>query len=465
MSDRRATYADGPESAQPGTDEDQSAVCEDSSGYGSFRDSLRAPIHRWFTYPAGYSHKLVTNKIGEFGLAEGAWIADPFLGTGTTSLAAKESGINSLGVEAHPFVFWVAQTKLHLEYDLNQLIRDIRRALDQADAILCSGVNCEDEWPQLIYKCFDTTTLHNLYALREAILTLDTDWRHQDFLKIALTATLRIVTSAGAGWPYIAPSKYAKRSVARDVFHEFEKRCELMLDDLAWHMMLNMSPSEHRLVNGDARNLTDHAAAESIDLMLTSPPYLNNYDYADRTRLETYFWGMYDSWGQITREVRDHLITAATTQIRRTAMKDVRLCPGIKAVSTPIQSELMEVIDKLSDLRLKKGGKKAYDLLVAGYFEDMLQVIQGAYTILKPGGSFVLVLGDSAPYGVHVRTDELIGELAVAAGFSEYNIEVIRKRGDKWASNSQRHKVPLRESIVTVAKEEVRNSACKESSI
>ncbi len=452
MSDRGAVYADRSEPGGLAASEDQAAVCEDPSGYGSFRDSLRAPIHRWFTYPAGYSHKLVSTKIDQFGLGEGDWIADPFLGTGTTTLAARESGINSLGVEAHPFVFWVAQTKMHFDYDLDQLTNDIHRVLEEASAISRSGVSCDDVWPSLVYKCFETNTLHDLYALREAILTLETDQHRQDFLKMALTATLRIVTTAGAGWPYIAPSKFAKRTMARDAFQEFHKRCNLMLDDVASRTMLSTPPSEHRLVNGDARSLTEHAECESIDLMLTSPPYLNNYDYADRTRLETYFWGLYDTWGEITREVRDRLIIAATTQIRRTAMQDVRLCPGVKAVSPGIQAELVGMIEELSELRMVKGGKKAYDLLVAGYFEDMLQVIQGAYAVLKPGGSFILVLGDSAPYGVHVRTDELIGELSVAVGFSDYDVEVIRKRGEKWANNSQRHKVPLRESIVTVTK-------------
>ena len=90
--------------------------------------------------------------------------------------------------------------------------------------------------------------------------------------------------------------------------------------------------------------------------------------------------------------------------------------------------------------------------MAAGYFEDMLPVLRGAYAALKPGRQFVLVLGDSAPYGVHIRTDEIIGELAVAVGFSHYDIEVIRARGDKWANNPQRHKVALRESILTVVK-------------
>lgn len=422
------------------------------SAYGSFQDSLRAPIHRWFTYPAGYSHRLVEAKISQYRLDGRHWIADPFVGTGTTSVAAKTAGVNSLGVEAHPFVHWVAQAKLHFEHDVEALVSDAESVRDNARVIHAGGVQCDGVWPELVYKCFDAENLRRLYALRTAILQHDTEPERRDFFKVALTATLRDVTSAGAGWPYIAPSKFAERTVQRDAFVEFEKRCALMINDVVATRMWDVSNTEHQLVNGDARRLDEYTDDDSIDLILTSPPYLNNYDYADRTRLETYFWGMYDSWGEITREVRDHLITAATTQIRRNAMDKVRWCPGIGEACPPMHAELMDIVQRLSELRLVKGGKKAYDLMVAGYFEDMLRVIQAAYAVLKSGCPFILVLGDSAPYGVHVRTDEIIGELATAAGFSGYEVEVIRTRGDKWAGNSQRHKVPLRESIVTIAK-------------
>ena len=420
--------------------------------YGSFQDSRRAPVHRWFTYPAGYSYRLVESKIREYGLNGQHWIADPFVGSGTTSVVAKATGVNSIGVEAHPFVFWIAQTKLHFEHNAGQLDDDGRRVLQTARALYAGGLQQCDEWPALVYKCFDDDNLRRLYALRTAILQDDITPERRDFLKLALTAILRIVTSAGAGWPYIAPSKYAERTTRRDAFAEFEKRCIMMIDDVTAIRLQTAVHSEHRISNGDARCLAQYAAPDSIDLILSSPPYLNNYDYADRTRLETYFWGMYDSWGDITRQVRDRLIIAATTQIRRGEMDAVRHCPGVSAVSLAIHSELMKVIEQLSELRMAKGGKKAYDLMVAGYFEDMLPVIAGAYAVLKAGQPLVLVLGDSAPYGVHIRTDELIGKLALAVGFSRYDIEVIRERGGKWAGNSQRHKVPLRESIVTINK-------------
>ena len=423
-----------------------------SSEYGSFKDSLRAPIHRWFTYPAGYSYKFVESEIRECELDRRHWIMDPFVGTGTTSVAAKVAGVNSIGVEAHPFVYWVAKTKLHIEHDPIELEKDAATIQRQAKAIYLKDIPYADIWPDLVYKCFTDENLRQLLALRTAILQHDTTPERRDFFKVALTATLRDVTSAGAGWPYIAPSKYAKRTVQREAIVEFQRRCALMVSDVLETHFLRPLDLKHKLVNGDARLLKEYADPDSIDLVLTSPPYLNNYDYADRTRLETYFWGIYDNWGDITREVRDHLIVAATTQIRRTEMKEVGRCPGIQKVSTNIHAEVADIIQRLSDLRLVKGGKKSYDLMVAGYFEDMLKVILGVYTVLKPDRQFVLVLGDSAPYGIHVRTDEIIGELAVSVGFSDYGIEVIRTRGGKWAGNPQRHNVPLRESIVTITK-------------
>ena len=422
------------------------------SEYGSFRDSLRAPIHRWFTYPAGYSHKFVESKIRESSLDRRHWVMDPFVGTGTTSIAAKVAGVNSIGVEAHPFVYWVAKTKLYIEYDAEALKADAEEIRSQAKAIYSDGVKPAGVWPDLIYKCFSDDNLRQLLALRTAILQCHITPERRDFFKIALTATLRDATSAGAGWPYIAPSKYAKRTVQREAIVEFEKRCALMISDVLETYSSGLLATAHRLFNGDARDLDQYAEPNSVDLVLTSPPYLNNYDYADRTRLETYFWGIYDSWGDITRDVRDRLIVAATTQVRRTEMQQVRLCPGVQKVSPKLHGEVEDIIDRLSELRLVKGGKKSYDLMVAGYFEDMLKVTAGVHKILKPGRQFVLVLGDSAPYGVHIRTDEFIGELAVAAGFSDYEVKVIRTRGGKWAGNPQRHKVPLRESIVTITK-------------
>ncbi len=426
-------------------------VASTKSEYGSFRDSLRAPIHRWFTYPAGYSHKFVEAKINEYGLTRGSTVADPFLGTGTTSIAAKMMGVNSVGIEAHSFVHWVAKTKMFFYHDLDELSRAVNEVAIQAQSLI-GEVNWSGLWPPLVYKCFTDDNLGQLAALRNAILEFDGEPHLRDFLKLALTSTLRIVTTAGAGWPYIAPSKYHSRKTNKSAIVEFQARCHLMMSDIQQTQTLGIPYSSHDVLLGDAREFASYADSETIDLIVTSPPYLNNYDYADRTRLETYFWGIYESWADITREVRDHLIMAATTQVRMSAMGEIRECPRIRDVDLGIHSELSDIIGRLEGMRAVKSGKKTYDYVVAGYFEDMLRVLEGGLSVLKPGGHFVLVLGDSAPYGVHIPTEKIMGKLAVAIGFSSYEIEQIRTRGGKWGHNTQRHKVPLRESILTIAK-------------
>jgi len=412
---------------------------------------MRAPVHRWFTYPAGYSHKFVEAKISEYGLTDGSTIADPFLGTGTTSVTAKMLGINSVGIEAHSFVHWVAKTKMFLHYDIAKLVDAIHKVVAQGQAVSCE-LDWRDMWPPLVYKCFTDDNLCQLAGLRYAIDNFSGEPHVRDFLKLALTSTLRIVTTAGSGWPYIAPSKFQSKKTNRHALKEFEARCQLMVADIQQVQALGLPYSSHDVLLGDARRMDSYVQEETIDLIVTSPPYLNNYDYADRTRLETYFWGIYESWADITREVRDHLVMAATTQVRMSSMNGVRECPGIREVDSQIHKTLTEIISRLGEMRAAKKGRKTYDYMVAGYFEDMLQVLMSAWNVLKPGGRFVLVLGDSAPYGVHVPTETIFGKLGVAVGFSSYDVEQIRTRGGKWGHNPQRHNTPLRECILTVVK-------------
>ena len=419
--------------------------------YGTFRDSLKAPVHRWFTYPAGFSYKLVEAKMGELGIGPGRRIGDPFAGTGTVCLTAKMNGIDSIGTETHPFVQWIAEAKIKcLSCDPKRLKSEADKIADKAESSWGDEVLSSMNWPDLVHKCFSTENLQRLAALRKAVETGRPEF--QSFFKIALTATLREATSAGAGWPYIAPSKFAERKVQKDAIREFWNRCRLMTEDLSIVQWRGIPKAVSRVLKADARQFSKYAGESTLDLVVTSPPYLNNYDYADRTRLETYFWGVCNSWGEVTKRVRDRLIMAATTQVRRGEMAETARLPGIAEASAEVQGILGEAVRKLESLRNEKSGKKSYDLMVAGYFEDMLKVIRETYKALRPGASFVLVVGDSAPYGVHVATDVLIGKLATAIGFRDCDIQCIRTRGDKWAGNTQRHKVPLRECIVTLTR-------------
>jgi len=422
---------------------------------GTFKDSLRSPVHRWFPYPAGFSHKAVEEAIREYGLQHGQTIYDPFVGTGTTQIVAKQNGIDSIGVEAHPFIYEVARIKLFWEFDYRKLdlwIEQLENRLIESISMTIPPQENVEHFPDLVRKCFDKHKLARLQQLKTAIKEFaGFDLHFGDLCWLALVSILRKVADVETGWPYIAPKKPLKSNGNKDVLKAFSQQLRLMRDDLK---VVNQgaSPCTSRTVLGDARKPVPHVEENSVDFAFTSPPYLNNYDYADRTRLETYFFGICSSWRDISDQIRSKLVTAATTQVHRNGWSlDTAFGSEIKSIA-PIYNELYTKVKQLSAIRLQKGGKKDYDLMVAGYFNDMYKAMAQTAKLLKPGATLIMILGDSAPYGVFIPTDRYLGEIGLAVGFSQYRVEELRRRGGKWQKNPQRHKVALRESLLILKK-------------
>ena len=82
------------------------------------------------------------------------------------------------------------------------------------------------------------------------------------------------------------------------------------------------------------------------------------------------------------------------------------------------------------------------------YFNDMYNVLLEMRRVLKPESKSYLILGDSAPYGVYIPTTQILGDIAISAGFNKYAIYKIRTRGTKWKSLSNRHNIELSENIL-----------------
>jgi len=426
---------------------------------GTFKDSLRSPVHRWFTYPAGFSFKAVEETFRIYNIKPGMSIYDPFGGTATTNIVASQNGVHSFGVEAHPFVHFVGHTKLFWDFVFSDLLKQIDALIGGIKSSLrmrgITSIVVEDIFPELVCKCYSKEKLAYLYVCREGINALPSS-PFRNFAKLGLTSLLRSISDVHTGWPYIAPKK-ERRPMTQgsdvDVVGKLRDQLYTMYGDLREVYHAGELVGKAAFILGDSRSRQDVINDETVDLVFTSPPYLNNYDYSDRTRLEMYFWDEAKNWGDITRNVRSRLIMSATTQISRTDYIEGKLLSGEFLTTVPdVATELKPKIDALTHLRLQKGGKKSYDIMVAGYFNDMLKVFRETFRVLKPGASFLLILGDSAPYGVHIPTDMYLGEVGKAVGFSRYKIEDLRVRGGKWRNNPQRHHVSLKESILTLEK-------------
>ena len=80
---------------------------------GTFADNMKLPIHRWFRYSAGFSAEWVVEEIVNFERNgdKQAVVLDPFVGSGTTTLAACSMNRTSFGFDGHPFVARIAKAK------------------------------------------------------------------------------------------------------------------------------------------------------------------------------------------------------------------------------------------------------------------------------------------------------------------------------------------------------------------
>ena len=177
------------------------------------------------------------------------------------------------------------------------------------------------------------------------------------------------------------------------------------------------------------------------DLVITSPPYANNYDYADATRLEMTFWGDINGWADLQDNVRKHLVRACTQHVSKLgdSIDGILSNPRLAVIKT----ELLEVYETLKKERLNHGGKKNYHLMIAAYFNDLADVFHSLRNVTSDNCKMCFVIGDSAPYGIYVPVDKWLGRLAVSAGFSDYSFEKLRDRNVKW--KNRKHTVPLHE--------------------
>ncbi|MCC5035539.1 site-specific DNA-methyltransferase [Streptomyces sp. WAC 00631] len=376
-------------------------------------------------------------------------VVDPFTGSGVAGTAARRVGHAFYGVEAHPLIAELAALKLgRTSEDPNGLLVAARELTQQAITTR-ARIDISGE-AELTLRSFDPDTLATLVSLRNSIRALqEHEW--QLHLKWALLATLRDVASVRVGWPYQRPGSQRQPTFA-DPVSRFLQRAAWMVEDIREFEANYFSSPACRVRQGDSREavswseLGDGTAHGCV----TSPPYLNNFDYADATRLELYFWGDVTSWSQMCTEVRSDMLTATTQQSSVGAASGARSL--LHAYGTA-GSEISEIADRLQKERANRSRGKEYDRVVPDYFVAIARILENLATVLAPGAPAVLLVGDSAPYGVYVDTPGLIAKLATRQGFTLQEDVILRHRGKRWARNATRHDVQLAERLVLLRRD------------
>ena len=238
------------------------------------------PLYNWFKYKEGFSRELVVRLFREFALQKGDTVFDPFLGCGTTLLAGKEFGIHGVGIDMLPTSVFVAQAKLTEWPDIDLLLRAIQKLTSTPFREPTS--NFPDV--RIVNLAFTRETQRELIFFKEEIEAFDQPVRK--FLMLGLLSILENVSSTSKDGQFlrlverkIPPVRDALRSVLAQ-----------MIADLSEIRMFGF-PAQTRtktlVMQGDAREMClPGKYVGKVSAVITSPPYLNRYDYSRTYALE-----------------------------------------------------------------------------------------------------------------------------------------------------------------------------------
>ena len=338
----------------------------------TFLPNKRLPVYNWFYFKEGFSRDFVMLMADWFGIKRGDWVLDPFCGCGTTPLACKELGVNSMGIDVSPLMLFVSRVKVR-DYDLERLREDASSLFSKKFRPV------EANYGKLIKRAFPKHALQDLAFLMEEIGKVE-DEASREFFQLALMSSLDKVSYAIKDGGVL---KFVKKEHIPPLRVIFKRRVKRMIHDLK---KVKFRRCEIRLKLADSRML-DFLDDESFDYVITSPPYLNKIEYTKIYSIEHELF-IKDKWDKGLRSY-------------------IGLRP--KSMSNPFpELELPEV--------------------AIAYFNDMKMVIEGLYRVLKRGGRVAMVVAEGAfPNGI-VPVDLLLSRLFEDSGFSVDRIVVVNRR-------------------------------------
>ena len=380
------------------------------------------PIHDWYRFVLSFPPHLVRDYVERFGIEGGKTVLDPFCGTGTTLVEAKKLGFQSVGIEALPMSAWASRTKLQWEITPEDLRFDAEIIAKTANAMLDAAKSDElleltpAESRLILKDSISPEPLHQTLVLRDTIRNLGGS--RKDHLLLALARQLPTEIGNLRFGPEIGLGQVKDDAPVIDVW---AKQVNRMADDLEQWRQRRRPPG--RIIEGDARNVGSLLSPESVDAVITSPPYPNEKDYTRTVRLESVILGLVSDREQL-RSIKRTLVRSNTRSVYKTDDDDRWLdqLPAVTHLADRIEARRVE-------LGKTSGFERMYHRVTRLYFGGMARHFESLKAVLKPGAQLAYVVGDQASYfRIMIHTGQLLSEVAEHCGFEVLGRDLFRTR-------------------------------------
>lgn len=397
-------------------------------------DHIEQKMHRIHAYPAKFP-AFITTKALEFWNSTYTYtptrISDIFCGCGTTAFETRRNSIAFWGCDINPVATLIAKTKSR-KYQSRRLIRYFDDIIH--NFLSTKVLSLYETAPERLKFWYFEKQYNELFHLKESVVTSTPE--NSDYRLFFLCAFSNILKHTSR-WltksikPQIDPLKQPA-----DVFASFQAQFEFMRK--ANDEVEDAMGVESEIITANV--LDDSLLVPTSDMIITSPPYVTSYEYADLHQLSSLWLGFTDDY----RTLRSNTIGSRHHELE---------FPGILS---KLNSTGYENVSSL----MKKSTSKAKS--VAKYFYDMQLVAKKSYTILTSSGMALYLIGNTEYLNVRIENAKHLAESLLDAGFAQVDISKrkisnkiltpYRDEHGRFSTNSSSRKVYSDEFIVIARK-------------
>lgn len=393
----------------------------------SYTGNKRMPLFRLYRYKEAFASSFVQEMIRSLSLSEADFILDPFCGMGTTVFTAGLHGIPSWGVDKLPVaVFAASALPLFLQIEPGQL-RDTFERL---------GATVERQPPApvaddvaIMKVAFEHDILLLLRKWKSAIETLDSPLR--EVMTLLLLAILEACSYTSKDGQFLRLRREKLVAHPTEALRQKVQQAErdiVLVRKLGWHRYWR----QPIIMHGDARQLPPIPQNRPPTALITSPPYVNRYDYTRSYSLELCF-----AFVRNFEELKALRFSILRSHIEAKVRPDER----------PSHPAVLEVLHSLQQ-RQNRLNNPRIPAMIAGYFVDMEMVIREWARILAPGAQVAMVVDNVRFDGEVIPVDLILSEMAEREGFAVEAIWIARYKGNSSQQMGRYGRLPVRESVL-----------------
>ncbi len=394
--------------------------------------------HRWYDYLEDFPYYLIEEKIKEYNLNEESIVVEPFSGSGTTNVSAKLFGMKSFGFDANPLMTFISNVKTTWDIDLElykkEIIRCSKKFLHKIQDFDTLNIDNDflDRMPKKEINQWLSFGLQKEVVLLKSIITEVKNNKIKNLLLLAMSRS-----ALDASFVAFCPGTtfYPFRE-KEDFWNIFTNRVIDIYKDLEKIQEVNKKFPDATLINDSCLNSSKYIEENSIDFLITSPPYPNDLEYTRQTRLELYLLDFVKSMEDV-QQIKRKMVKGSTKLIYKESNSEhhIKKFKSIIKISNDIYEQTKD-----------KNWGFDYPRMIREYFGDMYLCMKEYLPLMKENARFLLVVGDQTIKGIYIPVCDVLIEMAYELGYSDAFKELFRIR------RSTGHNIELPEEIIILKK-------------